>query len=136
MLLHNINLAAKMLIASLIALMLLSIIRQRCKLPMIIALMFLCIVDSQMLLSILLDIDFVIPSEYMSLLAWMTVCLIMAMMFLDITGMFFFFFFFFLFLFSSYFILSSGMLNSKLSQICGRLYFPIFLLSVGLFTLI
>ena len=27
------------------------------------------------------------------------------------------------------------MLNSMLSQMCGRLYFPIFLLSVGLFTL-
>ena len=36
---------------------------------------------------------------------------------------------------SSYFIFSSGMLNSMLSQMCGRLYFPIFLLSVGLFTL-
>ena len=36
----------------------------------------------------------------------------------------------------NYFIFSSGMLNNKLSQICGRLYFPIFLLSVGLFTLI
>ena len=35
-----------------------------------------------------------------------------------------------------YFIFSSGMLNSTLSQMCGRLYFPIFLLSVGLFTLI
>ena len=35
-----------------------------------------------------------------------------------------------------YFIFSSGMLNSKLSQMCGRLYFPIFLLSVGLFILI
>ena len=29
----------------------------------------------------------------------------------------------------------SEMLNSILSQMCGRLYFPIFLLSVGLFTL-
>ena len=34
-----------------------------------------------------------------------------------------------------YLIFSSGMLNSILSQMCGRLYFPIFLLSVGLFTL-
>ena len=32
-------------------------------------------------------------------------------------------------------LLSSGILNSRLSQMCGRLYFPIFLLSVGLFTL-
>ena len=39
-------------------------------------------------------------------------------------------------LFTYYFIFSSGMLNSILSQRCGRLYFPIFLLSVGLFTLI
>ena len=38
--------------------------------------------------------------------------------------------------FLPYFIFSSGMLNSMLSQMCGRLYFPIFLLSVGLFTLI
>ena len=40
------------------------------------------------------------------------------------------------FLFTYYFIFSSGMLNNILSQMCGRLYFPIFLLSVGLFTLI
>ena len=33
-------------------------------------------------------------------------------------------------------ILSSGMVNRTLSQICGRLYFPIFLFRVGLFTLI
>ena len=39
------------------------------------------------------------------------------------------------FLFISYFIFSSGRLNRMLSQMCGRLYFPIFLLSVGLFTL-
>ena len=64
MLLHNIILAAKMLIASLIALMLLSLNRQRCQLPMIIALMFLCIVDAQMLLSILLGIDVIMPSDY------------------------------------------------------------------------
>ena len=38
-------------------------------------------------------------------------------------------------LFISYYIFSSGRLNRMLSQICGRLYFPIFLLSVGLFTL-
>ena len=37
--------------------------------------------------------------------------------------------------FNYYFIFSSGMLNNILSQMCGRLYFPIFLLSVGLFTL-
>ena len=46
----------------------------------------LCIVDAQMLLSILLGIDVVMPSEYMSLLAWVTVCLFLAMMFLAITG--------------------------------------------------
>ena len=47
-----------------------------------------------------------------------------------------FFLFFFLFiLLSNYFIFSSGMLNNILSLMCGRLYFPIFLLSVGLFTL-
>ena len=40
MLLHNVIMAAMMLIASLIALMLLSLNRQRCQLPMIIALMF------------------------------------------------------------------------------------------------
>ena len=39
------------------------------------------------------------------------------------------------FLFMSYFIFSSGRLNRMLSQMCGRLYFPIFLLRVGLFTL-
>ena len=39
------------------------------------------------------------------------------------------------FLLNYYFIFSSGMLNNILSQMCGRLYFPIFLLSVGLFTL-
>ena len=38
-------------------------------------------------------------------------------------------------LITSYFIFSSGRLNRMLSQMCGRLYFPIFLLSVGLFTL-
>ena len=43
--------------------------------------------------------------------------------------------FFFFFWLSHYFIFSSGMLNNILSQMCGRLYFPIFLLSVGLFTL-
>ena len=49
---------------------------------------------------------------------------------------FFFFCFYFLFiLLSHYFIFSSGILNNILSQMCGRLYFPIFLLSVGLFTL-
>ena len=36
----------------------------------------------------------------------------------------------------SFFIFSSGIVNKILSQICGRLYFPIFLLRVGLFTLI
>ena len=45
-----------------------------------------------MLLNILLGIDVVMPSEYMSLLAWMTVCLILAMMFLAMTGLFFVFF--------------------------------------------
>ena len=39
------------------------------------------------------------------------------------------------FFFPYYFIFSSGILNSILSQMCGRLYFPIFLLSVGSFTL-
>ena len=39
------------------------------------------------------------------------------------------------FLLNYYFIFSSGMLNNILSQMCGRLYFPIFLFSVGLFTL-
>ena len=34
-----------------------------------------------------------------------------------------------------YFIFNSGMVNNILSQMCGRLYFPIFLLRVGLFTL-
>ena len=40
-----------------------------------------------------------------------------------------------IFFLNYYFIFSSGMLNNILSQMCGRLYFPIFLLSVGLFTL-
>ena len=35
-----------------------------------------------------------------------------------------------------FFIFSSGIVNKFLCQICGRLYFPIFLLRVGLFTLI
>ena len=38
-------------------------------------------------------------------------------------------------LFHGYFFFNSGMENRILSQICGRLYFPIFLLRVGLFTL-
>ena len=40
------------------------------------------------------------------------------------------------FLLNHYFIFSSGILNNILSQMYGRLYFPIFLLSVGVFTLI
>ena len=35
----------------------------------------------------------------------------------------------------SYFFFNSGMENRILSQMCGRLYFPIFLFRVGLFTL-
>ena len=35
-----------------------------------------------------------------------------------------------------FFIFSSGIVNSILSHICGRLYFPKFLFSVGLLTLI
>ena len=35
----------------------------------------------------------------------------------------------------SYFFFNSGMENRILSQICGRLYFPIFLFRVGLLTL-
>ena len=38
-------------------------------------------------------------------------------------------------LFHGYFFFNSGMENRILSQICGRLYFPIFLFRVGLFTL-
>ena len=45
-----------------------------------------CIVDAQMLLSIILGIDFVQPHENRLTLAWMTVCLIKAMMFLAMTG--------------------------------------------------
>ena len=45
-----------------------------------------CIVDAQMLLSIILDIDVVQPHENRLMLAWMTVCLIKAMMFLAMTG--------------------------------------------------
>ena len=33
-------------------------------------------------------------------------------------------------------ILSSGVVNKTLSQMCGRLYFPTFLFMMGLFTLI
>ena len=36
---------------------------------------------------------------------------------------------------NSLLILSSGMVNRTLSRMCGRLYFPIFLFRVGLFTL-
>ena len=57
-----------------------------------------------------MGIDVIMPLEFMSLLAWMTLCLMLAIMFLAITGL--------IFLFSSYFILSSGILNSKLSQMC------------------
>ena len=35
-----------------------------------------------------------------------------------------------------FFIFSSGIVNSILSHICGRLYFPMFLFRVGLLTLI
>ena len=35
-----------------------------------------------------------------------------------------------------FFIFNSGIVSKILSQMCGRLYFPVFLLRVGLFTLI
>ena len=69
MLLHNINLAARMLIASLIALMLMSISRQRCKVAHDYCTDVLCTINAQMLLSIILGIDVVMPSEYILLLA-------------------------------------------------------------------
>ena len=75
----------------------------------------------QMLLSIVLGTDVLMPVSYCLFLAQMLMCLIFGQ---DVVRPIF------------YFIFSSGMLNSKLSQMCGRLYFPIFLLSVGLFTLI
>ena len=51
----------------------------------------LCIVDAQMLLSFILGIDVIMPLEFMSLLAWMTLCLMLATMFLAITGLIFYF---------------------------------------------
>ena len=68
------------------------------------------------------------PISYDVLLAQMLLCIIYGQ---DVDEPIFNFFFV-----EHYFIFSSGMLNSLLSQMCGRLYFPIFLLSVGLFTLI
>ena len=82
----------------------------------------ICNFISQMLLSIVSGTDVPMPVSYYLFLAQMLMCLICGQ---DVVRPIFF-----------YFIFSSGMLNSKLSQMCGRLCFPIFLLSVGLFTLI
>ena len=82
----------------------------------------ICNFIAQMLLSIVLGTDVLMPVSYCLFLAQMLMCLICGQ---DVVRPIFF-----------YFIFSSGMLNSKLSQMCGRLYFPIFLFSVGLFTLI
>ena len=70
---------------------------------------------AQMLLSMMSGIDVVMPSGCILLLSWMTVCLYMAMMLLAITGMLFVFFLFHL---------KFWMLNSMLSQMCGRFVFP------------
>ena len=90
--------------------------------PVMIAQLLYAILLLRMLLSIVLGTDVLMPVSYCLLLAQMLICLICGQ---DVVRPILF-----------YFIFSSGMLNSKLSQICGRLYFPIFLLSVGLFTLI
>ena len=81
---------------------------------------------AQMLLCIVYGIDVIMPISCNVLLAQMLLCIIYGQ---DVIEPFFFV------LLSHYFIFSSGMLNNMLSQMCGRLYFPIFLLSVGLFTL-
>ena len=59
------------------------------------------------------------PISYNVLLTQMLLCIIYGQ---DVNEPFFFV--------DHYFIFSSGMLNNILSQVCGRLYFPIFLLSV------
>ena len=82
----------------------------------------ICNLIAQMLLSIVSGTDVLMPVSYNILLAQMLMCLICGQ---DVIKPIF-----------NYFIFSSRMLNNKLSQMCGRLYFPIFLLSVGLFTLI
>ena len=79
----------------------------------------ICNLIAQMLLSIVYGTGVIMPISYNVLLAQMLLCIIYGH-----------------FIFDHYFIFSSGMLNNILSQMCGRLYFPIFLLSVGLFSLI
>ena len=86
----------------------------------------MCNFIAQMLLSTVSGTDVILPVCCNMLLAQMLLCLLMAKMLLGQCG---------LLSVTAYFIFSSGMLNSILSQMCGRLYFPIFLLSVGLFTL-
>ena len=67
------------------------------------------------------------PISYNILLAQMLLCIVCGQGVIEPIFNYFFL--------NYYFIFSSGMLNNILSQMCGRLYFPIFLLSVGLFTL-
>ena len=69
------------------------------------------------------------PISYDVLLAQMLLCIIYGQ---DVNESIFNYLFFV----EHYFIFRSGILNNILSQMCGRWYFPIFLLSVGLFTLI
>ena len=88
--------------------------------------MLCALLMAQMLLCIVYGTDVIMPISCNILLHWCYCALFMAKMLLS---------HFFFILLSHYFIFSSGMLNNILSQMCGRLYFPIFLLSVGLFTL-
>ena len=90
-----------------------------------------------MLLCIVNGTDVIMPISCNIFLHWCYCALFMAKILLShFLFILFFVLVFFLFIFlSHYFIFSSGILNNILSQMCGRLYFPIFLLSVGLFTL-
>ena len=94
---------------------------------MLFAQMLCALLMAQMLLCIVYGTDVIMPISCNILLARMLLCIIYGQ---DVIEPIFFI------LLSHYFIFSSGMLNNILSQMCGRLYFPIFLLSVGLFTLI
>ena len=100
--------------------------------------MLCALLMAQMLLCIVYGTDVIMSISYNILLAQMLLCIIYGQDVIEPIFFSFFLFFFvclFVFLLSHYFIFSSGMLNNILSQMCGRLYFPIFLLSVGLFTL-
>ena len=97
-------------------------VRHRCYLAYFGCTDVICNLIAQMLLSSVSGTDVLMPVSYNMFMALMLMCLICGQ---DVIRPIF-----------NYFIFSSGMLNNKLSAMCGRLYFPIFLLSVGLFTLL